>query len=89
MNFAVWVIAGGVLGWTSYAIFQANQTRSVKVSIAIGAVGALLGGYFLPPLLGAITMAPHDLSLYSLVAALASSAACLAVADRFSNPFGQ
>ena len=89
MNFAAWVIAGGVLGWASYAIFQVNKAKGVKVSITIGAVGALSGGYFLPPLLGAITMAPHDLSLYSLVAALASSAACLAVADRFSNPFGQ
>ena len=89
MNFAVWVIAGGVLGWASYAIFHANNTRGVKVSITIGAAGALLGGFFLPPLLGAITMTPHDFSLYSLVAALASAAASLALADMFSNPFGQ
>ena len=89
MNFAVWVIAGSLLGWASYAIFQTNKARGVRVSIAIGAVGALLGGHFLPPLLGAITMTPHDFSLYSLVAALASAAASLALADMFSNPFGQ
>jgi len=89
MSFVVWAIAGGVLGWASYAIFQANKTRGIKVSITIGAAGALLGGYFLPPLLGAIPMTPHDFSLYSLVAALASAAACLAIADMVSNPFGQ
>jgi len=89
MNFALWVIAGGVLGWASYAIFQANKPRGVKVSIIIGAVGALIGGHFLPPLLGVTTMTPHDFSLYSLVAALASAAACLAIADVISNPFGQ
>lgn len=89
MSFAIWVIAGGVLGCASYAIFQANKARGIKVSITIGAVGALLGGYFLPPLLGAITMTPHDFSLYSLVAALASAAASLAIANMFSNPSGQ
>jgi len=89
MNFALWVIAGGVLGWASYAIFQANKPRGVKVSIIIGAVGALIGGHFLPPLLGVTTMTSHDFSLYSLVAALASAAACLAIADVISNPFGQ
>ena len=89
MNFAVWAIAGGVLGWASYAIFQANKTRGVRVSITIGAAGALLGGYFLPPLLGTSTMTPHDFSLYSLVAALASAAGSLAIADMFSSPFGQ
>ena len=89
MNFVLWVIAGGVLGWASYAIFQVNKPRGVKISIIIGAVGALLGGYFLPALLGTTTMTPHDFSLYSLVPALASAAACLAIADMFSNSFGQ
>lgn len=89
MNLALWVIAGGVLGWASYAILRANRVRSVKVSILIGAVGALLGGHFLPPLLGTTTMAAHDFSLFSLVAALAGAAACLAIADMLSNPFGQ
>ena len=89
MNLALWVIAGGMFGWASYAILRANRARSVKVSILIGAVGALLGGQFLPPLLGATTMVPHDFSLFSLVAALAGAAACLAIADMLSNPFGQ
>ena len=89
MNFALWGIAGGVLGWASYAIFQANRPRGVKVSIMIGVVGALLGGRFLPPLLGVATMTPHEFSLYSLVAALASAAAFLAIADMISNPFGR
>lgn len=87
MNLALWVIAGGVLGWASYAILRANKVRSVMVSILIGTVGALLGGHFLPPLLGATAMAPHDFSLFSLVAALAGAAACLAIADMVSNPF--
>lgn len=89
MNLALWVIAGGTLGWASHAILRANRLRRVNVSILIGAVGALFGGHYLPPLLGATTMTPHDSGLYSLVAALASAAACLAITDTFSKPSGQ
>lgn len=88
MNHGLWVIAGGVLGWASFAILRANRLRGVKISIAIGVAGALLGGHFLPPLLVAATMAPRDLALYSLVAALASAAACLAIADMISEASG-
>lgn len=88
MNLAIWVIAGGLLGWASYAILQANRVRGVTVSIVIGAVSAFVGGHFLAPLLGATAPAPNDFSFFSLVAALASAAACLAIADVLSNPFG-
>ena len=88
MNLAIWVIAGGLLGWASYAILQANRVRGVKVSIVIGAVGASAGGHFLAPLLGVPATASSDFSFFPLVAALASAAACLAIADMLSNPFG-
>ena len=89
MNHVLWVIAGGVLGWASFVFLRANRVRSVKVAIAVGVVGALLGGHFLPPLLAGATMTPYDFTLYSLVAALASAAACLAFADMISATSGQ
>lgn len=87
MNLALWIVTGGLLGWASYAILQANKLRGVRIAIVIGAVGAFLGGHVLAPMLGAATTAPNEFSLFALVAALASAAACLAVADMFSNPF--
>lgn len=88
MNLALWLIAGGVLGWASCAILQANKLRGVRISVVIGSVGGFLGGHFLAPVLGAATTAPSDFSFFSLVAALATAATCLAIADMFSNPFG-
>jgi uncharacterized membrane protein YeaQ/YmgE (transglycosylase-associated protein family) len=88
MNLALWIMAGGVLGWVGYVILRANKLRGVKISVMIGAVGGFLGGHFLAPMLGAAETAPNDFSLFSLVAALATAAACLAIADVFSNPFG-
>jgi hypothetical protein len=54
----------------------------------IGSEGAFLGGHFLALMLGAAETALNDFSLFSLVAALAIAAACLAVVDMLSNPFG-
>ena len=88
MNLVLWVIAGGLLGWASHSILRANRARGVKVSVVIGAVGAFVGGHFLAPLLGAAATAPSDFSFFSLVAALASAATCLAIVDMLSNPFG-
>lgn len=88
MNLVLWIIAGGLLGWASYEIMGANRRRGVKVSIVIGAVGGFLGGHFLPPMLGATPTMLSDFSLFALVAAMASSAGCLAIADMI-NPFDQ
>lgn len=88
MNLALWIVAGGVLGWASHAILRANKLRGVGISIIIGIVGAFLGGHVVAPMLGAATTAPNDFSLFSFVAALAGAAVCIAIADMISNPFG-
>ncbi len=89
MNVALWIVAGGVLGWASYEILRVNRRQGVKVSIIAGAVGGFLGGHFLAPMLWATPITPSDFSLFAFMAAMASAAGCLAIANMFSNPFGR
>lgn len=88
MNFAMWVLAGGVLGWIGFAYFKANSERGMVLSVIIGAVGGLLGGNVLAPMLGAVADAPNDFSMFSLLIAMASAAACLALGDLVSDRYG-
>lgn len=88
MNILMWVLAGAMLGWIGFTILRANEDRGMVISIVIGAVGGLFGGNVLAPMLGAATDAPNDFSLFSLVIALASAAACLAIGNLISNRFG-
>lgn len=88
MNIAMWVVAGGIVGWIGYAILKANEERGMIISIIIGVVGGFFGGNVVAPMLGAVADTPNDFSLFSLVIALASAGACLAIGNLLSNRFG-
>ncbi|MDH3286930.1 MAG: GlsB/YeaQ/YmgE family stress response membrane protein [Betaproteobacteria bacterium] len=88
MNIAMWVLAGGLLGWIGFAILKANAEQGMVLSIVIGAVGGLFGGNVLAPMLGAVTETSTDFSLFSLVIALASAAGCLLIGNLYSDRFG-
>lgn len=88
MNFAMWILAGSILGWIGFTILRANAERGMVISIIIGAVGGLFGGNVLAPMLGALVDTPIDFSLFSLVIALASAAGCLVISNLVSHRFG-
>lgn len=86
MNIAIWVLAGGALGWIGYAALKVNQARGMIVAIIIGAIGGFAGGNVLAPMLGAVVEAPNDFNLFSMIIALASAAVCLAIGNLVSTP---
>ena len=88
MNIAMWVLAGGVLGWIGFAYLKANEERGMVISVIIGMLGGFLGGNVLAPILGAPTETPNDFNMYSLLIAMASAAACLAIGNLASKRFG-
>ena len=86
MNIAMWVIAGGMLGWVGYAVMGANARRGMVISVIIGTAGGFFGGNVVAPMFGAAT--GTDFSLFALLIASASAAACLAVGNVLSIRFG-
>lgn len=88
MNIAMWVLAGGVLGWIGYVHMKANEERGMILSIIIGAVGGFFGGNVLAPMLGAATDTPNIFSPFALFVAAASAAACLAIGNLLSKRYG-
>jgi len=88
MNIAMWVLAGGALGWIGFAYMKANEDRGMIISVIIGMIGGFFGGNVLAPMLGAPTETPNDLNMYSLLIAMASAAACLAIGNMASKRFG-
>lgn len=88
MNIAMWVLAGGVVGWIGYAYLKVNEDRGLVISIIIGVVGGFFGGNVLAPMLGAVTDTPNNFNMFSMVVALASAAGCLGIGNLLSNRFG-
>lgn len=88
MNIALWVLAGGLIGWMSFTYLNANQNRGKIISIVIGAVGGFFGGNVLAPMLGAVVSATNEFSPFSLVVAAASAGACIVIGNLLSTRYG-
>lgn len=88
MNIAMWILAGGILGWLGFPfIIRANTKRGSVISMVIGAVGGVCGGTVLAPMLGAVTSTPNTFSLFSLGIALASAGGCLIIWELVSSRY--
>ena len=88
MELVLWLAAGAVLGWMAIEFLGINKHRGTIVSIVIGAIGAVIGGKLVAPMVGAIAAAPGEFSLPALMVVMASSAALLVFDNLVHNRYG-
>ena len=43
MNFIIWIVIGGILGWIASMIMRTNAQQGLLMNVVVGIVGALLG----------------------------------------------
>ena len=79
MHVIVWLITGGLVGWVAGLLMRRRD--GVLLDIAIGIVGALLGGWFIAPLLGVETIDQGDFTPRSLLVSLAGAIVLLAIVN--------
>ncbi len=83
MNFIIWLIVGGLIGWVASMIMKTDAQQGVLLNIVVGIVGAFLGGWLISPLLGAGTVNQGDFSIAGLVVSLIGAIILLAVVNLF------
>ena len=81
MNFIVWLIVGGLIGWIASMIMGTNEQQGMLLNINVGNVGAFLGGLLLAPLFGVGTINQSDFSIGSLLVSLAGAIVLLAIVN--------
>jgi uncharacterized membrane protein YeaQ/YmgE (transglycosylase-associated protein family) len=87
MNIAIWILAGGILGWVGYAFLGFNTARAKMVPILIGAAGGFFGGKVIAPMFTAVAV-PVNFSMVALLFAAAVAAAFLAAGNFVYNRWG-
>lgn len=81
MNFIIWLIVGGLIGWVASMIMRTNAQQGVILNVVVGIVGAMLGGWLLAPMFGAGTINQNDFSLAALGVSLLGAVILLAIVN--------
>lgn len=81
MNFIMWLVIGGLIGWVASMIMKTDAQQGVILNVVVGIVGAMLGGWFLAPLFGAGTINSSDFSIAGLGVSLLGAIALLAIVN--------
>jgi len=83
MNFILWLIIGGILGWIASLIMYTDAQQGLFRNIVVGIIGAMVAGFLLTPLLGIDTINQNNLSLPGLFVSLLGSIILLAIVNFF------
>jgi len=83
MNFILWIIVGGILGWIASLIMRTDAQQGVGLNIVVGIIGALVAGFVLTPLFGIATINQSNFSLPSLLVSLLGAIILLAIVNFF------
>jgi len=81
MNIIIWLVVGGLIGWVASMIMRTNGQQGMILNVIVGVVGALLGGWFLAPMLGTGTINSNDFSAASLGVSLLGAVILLAIVN--------
>ena len=83
INFLIWIIVGGILGWIASMIMRTDAQQGTLLNIIVGIVGALLAGAILSPLLGIGTINQGNFSLSALLVSLLGAVILLGIVNLF------
>jgi uncharacterized membrane protein YeaQ/YmgE (transglycosylase-associated protein family) len=81
VNFIVWLIVGGFIGWVASSLMGTRE--GLLLNIVVGIVGAFVAGIVLTPLLGIGTINQNNFSLPALLVSLMGAIILLAVMSLF------
>jgi len=83
MNFIIWLVVGGLIGWVASMIMKTDAQQGVILNVVVGIVGSMLGGWFIAPLLGTGTVNTNDFSVMGLLSSLIGAVILLAIVNLF------
>ncbi len=81
MNFILWLILGGVIGWLASIVMKTNDQQGVFLNIVVGLIGAVLGGWLISPMVGVGTINQNDFSLAAMFISFIGAAILLAIVN--------
>ncbi len=79
MNFIIWLIVGGLVGWVASIIMKTNAQQGIFLNVIVGIVGAFIAGYVISPYFGISTINQNNFSIPALLVSLGGAVILLFV----------
>ncbi len=83
MNFIIWLIVGGVVGWLASMVMKTDAQQGLLLNVVVGIVGAFLAGWFISPLVGVPTINAGNFSIGGLLVSFVGAVILLAIVNLF------
>lgn len=83
INFLIWIILGGILGWLASMIMNTDASQGTLLNIIVGIVGAFVAGLVLTPLFGVGTINQNNFSIPALIVSLLGAVILLGIVNLF------
>ena len=81
MNFIVWIVVGGLIGWIASLLMRTDAQQVLFLNFIVGIVGALLAGWVVSPLVGVATINQNALSFGAMAVSLVGAVVLLAIVN--------
>jgi len=83
INFIVWLVVGGVIGWIASMIMRTDAQQGVFLNIVVGIVGAALAGWLISPLVGIPSINEAGFSIGAFIVSLVGAVILLGIVNLF------
>ena len=81
MNFIIWLIVGGLIGWIASVVMKTDAQQGIILNVVVGIVGAFLAGWLVSPLIGIGTINQDNFSVPALAVSFVGAVVLLAIVN--------
>ncbi len=81
MNFIIWLVVGGIIGWLASMVMKTDGQQGIFLNVVVGIVGAMLGGWFISPLIGGGNINQDNFSVPALLVSFLGAVVLLAIVN--------
>lgn len=81
INFIVWLVVGGLIGWVASMIMRTDAQQGMFLNVIVGIIGAAIGGFLISPMVGVPTINQDAFSLGALLVSLVGAVILLAIVN--------
>jgi uncharacterized membrane protein YeaQ/YmgE (transglycosylase-associated protein family) len=83
MNLILWLVMGGIIGWLASLLMNTDGQQGIILNVVVGIVGAMIGGWFISPLVGVGTINQNNFSVPAMGVSFIGAVILLAIVNLF------